>query len=179
MKMLIPRTQDFDHVSGFYILHPSILYSPSRQRRRARRAAERKDKAEEASKVVTEKVQPTSEIDSEAENAHENVEDPSSSDIVIDAVEAVIGRREVTDEVCSDDIYEGLEPVEKPVGETSFRSVHLSWLASPRSDAIEGCAMVLPDTGEVSPHTMTPVLIVSEQLLYFYFLLLAIIELEK
>ena len=72
--------------------------SPSRQRRRARRAAERKDKAEEASKVVAEKVQPTSDIDSEARNA----------DIVKDAVEAVIVRREVTDEVCPDDIV-GLE----------------------------------------------------------------------
>ena len=70
------------------------------------------------------------------------------------------------------------EPVEKTVGNTALRSAPLSWLASPRSDATEGSALVLPDTGEVSPHTMTPVLIVSEQLLLFYFLLLAIFELE-
>ena len=111
---------------------PRSKNTPSRQRRRARRAAERNEKAEEASKKVAEKEQSTSTIDSEAENAKK-----ISSDVVADAVEASTGsiiRREVTDEVCSDDTYKDSEPEEKDtIGETSFRCFQCRMLFLPDS----------------------------------------------
>ena len=73
---------------------------------------------------------------SEAENAQKISEDPSSSDVVIGASEAsndTIIRREVTDEVCSDDVYKDSEPEETAVGQTSFRCFECRMLFLPDS----------------------------------------------